>query len=291
MKGLEGLKGRWTATTWLAVGMTLVAILLMVAPRTSTYHLLVETESVELRLSPTPAVTWRFEDAELFRALPGPTDGEDPPAGERFSGELQPLPGAALHVRRTGSGALRLRLQGDAEGAETARLVPDGGPPGVVRGRLEVVLDGVSEVVARRGTLVFPVAGAGQLGHEIALANRFGTSLLRSGTISWTERTLVGGGSYPAGSQDLGPGDVVRSSAETPFVGAILVDENAAMKAIFDVRAGDIEVRRAGTETLRLSTSWLAKVRSDPSLQFAWGLVGFLLGLQSLVQEQRGDAP
>jgi len=291
-------RSRTATAGWLVVAAVSVSILLTIWPRTTSFHLSLETERVDLRLGDAGPIIWRFEGAKLFRAFappggPAPAPGSDRRAGapepELFSGEVRSFPGVDLQVARIGYGDLRFRFQARTPGQPVALLYPTGRDYEVVEDRLVLTVEDVPGVVAERGTLVFMVVGRGRLGSDVMFDNRFGTSILRSGQISWLEESYLGGASYLAGELQVDPGDVIEAGSEALLWGALIVDENAAMKAILDVEAPVLEVHRASNRSLHLSTSWLARIRNDSSVQLAWSSALLLIGLRALLRTQRHE--
>jgi hypothetical protein len=290
-----------TATAgWLVVAAVGVSILLTIWPRTTSFHLSLETERVDLRLGDAGPIIWRFEGAKLFRGF-APLGGQAPahssdrragaPGPELFSGEVRSFPGVDLQVARIGYGDLRFRFQAREPGQPVALLYPEDRARDyeMVEDRLVLTVEGVPRVVAERGTLVFMVVGRGRLGSDVMFDNRFGTSILRSGQISWLEESYLGGASYLAGELKVDPGDVIEAGSEALLWGALIVDENAAMKAILDVEAPVLEVHRASNRSLHLSTSWLARIRNDSSVQLAWSTTILLIGLRALLRTHRHE--
>lgn len=263
------------ARVWLPLLALGLSLGLTLWPRPAVYHLRIELEEVNLRLL-GPRVSWRFKDAQMTMGFPA-----QPGSSIELDGEVEPQTGVDLKLGRSGLGPVLIRLAARSAGSPVAVVHRDGTISQRVRGRLSVRLKETPTRVTERGSLVFPIAGIGRLGAEIGVDNRFGSPLLRSGQVVVVEQAWLGGAPYVAGSLDLSPGDVVKTDGDEPFIGAIIIDEKPAMKAVFDIRAPRLTVLRAGAGTLHLSSYWLAKLRHDPSIQLAWGTTLFVLGLQS----------
>lgn len=291
-------KTRSSATAWIMIAAVAAAcsIILTVWPRTTNFHISAETESLDMQFRHTVPTTWRLDDVEIYRISQNAnasltSDRQTTSSFEtasrfkqsRFSGRFLPQGGVQVRVSRPGSGALRFQFKSSGSGP-VGVLYHSSGLTEVVKTRLVVVLRGVTESVAKHGTLVFPLLGAGELGAPVTLENRFGTSILRTGKISWLERTFLGGDSYVAGELAVDPGDVIEAVTDAPFAGALIVDENPAITAVFDVRTPALRVRRASTSTLTLATSWLARIRNDQSVQLAWSSTLLLIGFRTLFQ-------
>ena len=169
------------ATAWMMIAAVACSILLTGWPRTTNFHISAETESLDMEFRHTVPTTWRLDDVEAYRLsqdanVSSPSDQQIAPSLEsvsrfkqsRFSGRFLPQSGVHVRVSRPGSGALRFQFKSSDSGP-VGVLYHSSGLTEIVKTRLVVVLHDVTGTVAKRGTLVFPLLGAGELGSPVTL--------------------------------------------------------------------------------------------------------------------------
>jgi hypothetical protein len=137
----------------------------------------------------------------------------------------------------------------------------------------------IEERAHQGSPIVFAVQGSLQIGRSVQREGDPNLALLRSGKVTKFVGSVFGKSVFAAGSSDLDVGDQVTIEAPTsPELGLIRADERPALTVAYRADARSVDVGRPGGGHYRIGMSIAERAVADPTLQYWWATLGWLLG-------------
>ena len=273
----------------------------------TTFNIVAQTESLQIRISEDHRSHWHLRDAEILyrpRTATGPAVLESE-GFERFTGSVLVEPGTVVTFQRIASGPLEIHCFAGTAGGRVAALFDPGETfLRTFDDRVVFRLDGLSERTKQGQTIVLPLAERVTLGPELGEQIGPRPALLKGGKISMLGHSLMGRNRFDGGSVELDPGDsvtVVIDEADPgvgrstpggaplrgPFYGLVIAGERSALTVVLRVVAKTATVSRFASQGYDVSVDVFNRVTRDPFTRTLWGVLGGLLAIAAFFLDPR----
>jgi hypothetical protein len=258
------------------------SLILTCWPVSTSFSIHAKTETLRFRVPQNRKLDWYADNVTVYKGFAEKS--------EIFSGLVELQGGVEVFFERIGLGPLRVRVK-SSQNVPSVKLYDfNQSLVDVVSRRFVMVFERLFEQAAKGQSIVIPLIGEIVIGNDPEISGQQYTPLLISGKINLVGHSILtklkamagfrstDQSRFDGGEISLDLGDQVEI-VENTASGLIVANQESAFTSIVHAVGKQVKVTRLMSEGYNVSISVMDRLKRDASVQTAWIVSLFILGL------------